>query len=182
MIQKRMYGVVIRHAILFSFLLISFLSSVKQQSSVSTQNWVPVQRQVIAPQPRTTPQQWVMPSAAVSRVPTQSQSFSPIPAAYVPPPAASLQAPTEAVMIPANPSGLSLMPPGIIKIFKKASTAVKQMRTNIRLIDQKRDNIYAVLSMTDKFLDNSYPNILIKIGKLEEIFMSQKIKKGSKSK
>jgi hypothetical protein len=169
-------------AMVFSFSLISFLVFIMQQSLASTQNFVPVQGPVIAPQPITTPQQWVMPSAAVSSVPMQPQTFSPIPAAYVPPPATSLQTPTEAVMIPVNPSGLSLMPPGVIKIFKKALNTVKQMRTNIQLIDQKRDNIYIIFFTTDKFLDNAYPNILIKLGKLEEIFMPQKIKKGSKSK
>jgi hypothetical protein len=112
---------------------------------------------------------------------SQAQGAQPAPAA---PPAPggdaalspeNLQPPAEAVMMTEDASSLPPSSPVIVDLFKKASVIIEQIAPVALRIDQKRDSIYGNFFEIDKMLDKTYPEMLEKVGKIEELFMPKNI-------
>jgi len=87
----------------------------------------------------------------------------------------SLQPPAEAVMMTEDASSLPPSSLVIVDLFKKSSAIIEEIAPVALCIDQKRDSIYGNFFEIDKILDKTYPEMLEKVGKLEETFTPKNI-------
>jgi len=107
------------------------------------------------------------------QVPIQAPVQAPAPDAPLPP--ESTQPPAEAVMMTDDASGQPSTSLVIKDLFKKASAIIESIAPVALTIDKKRDGIYGIFFEIDKMLDKTYPEMLGKVGKLEETFTPKNI-------
>jgi len=154
------------------FLICFFCISVFRGALVMSMGLAPLPAMPQAPPPDMTSQQ--LPSIPAQPVPDATQQAGvPAPAGDVIP-AESLQPPPEAVMM--TDDAVPSNSPVINDLFKKATTLIESMAPVTLRLDQLRDKAYETFFNTDKMLDKSYPEMLRKVGALEETFMPRVIK------
>ena len=107
------------------------------------------------------------------QAPMQAPIQAPAPAATLSP--ESTQPPAEAIMMAENASGQPSTSLVITDLFKKASAIIESIAPVALTIDKKRDGIYGTFFEIDKMLDKTYPEMLEKVGKLEETFTPKNI-------